>query len=106
MSLKVNINKIHSDLTSVFGEVKISEGSSLEFGEFVEMSIISEGKEVSAIISKRELENDKFNWKYYSNPKSKEFLVERTSSKFDFINDVKDILEKNRFDSEYINTIQ
>ncbi len=106
MNLRVNINKIHADLLSNCEEVSIVEKSSLEIGEYVEISAIKESKELVMIISKRDLENNQFNWKYYSNPTKKDFLVERNSSVLNMINDVNDIFEKNRFDSEYIETIQ
>ena len=42
MSLKVNINKIHSDLLQNFEEVNIVENSSLSFGEYVELKATNE----------------------------------------------------------------
>lgn len=106
MSLRVNINRIHADLISTCQEVSIQEKSSIDRGEYVEISAVKESKELIMIISKRDLENEQFNWKYYSNPNKREFLVERNSSALTIINDVEDIFEKNRFDSDYINTIQ
>ena len=106
MSLRVNINKIHADLLSVCQEVSIQEKSSIEKGEYFEISAIKESKELLMMITKRDLENTQFNWQYFSNPKTKEYLVERNSSVLTMINDVEDIFQKNRFDSEYINTIQ
>lgn len=105
MSLKVNINKIHSDLLNKFEVVEISEKSTLEFGEYVEIKTTNEDKELVIIVQKRQLENDKFSWSYYSNPISKDFLVERTSTIDNMIDDVVDIFEKNRFDIDYINQI-
>lgn len=105
MSLKVNINKIHSDLLQNFEQVEISEKASLRFGEYVEIKALNENKELIIIVEKRQLESDKFTWSYYSNPKSLDFLVERVSTVSDLINDVKDIFEKNRFDEEYLKEI-
>lgn len=105
MSLKVNINKIHSDLLQNFEQVEISEKASLKFGEYVEIKAVNENKQLIIIVEKRQLESDKFAWSYYSNPKSLDFLVERVSTVSDLINDVKDIFEKNRFDEEYLKEI-
>lgn len=106
MDLKSNINKIHVDLLNNFDDVKISEKSSLEHQEYFELSAIKEGKELIMLVSKREIEKGNFNWKYYSNPNTKDFLVERNSSVENLINDVQDIFEKNRFDSNYLENIK
>lgn len=105
MSLKTNINKIHSDLSSIFDNVEVFEKSSLEFGEYVELKAVNENKELVMIVTKRQLENDKFNWSYYSNPIKKDFLVERVSTVDGLLSDIKDIFEKNRFDSDYTQQI-
>ena len=70
MNFKYNINKIHGDLLSQFlnSEIKIEEKSNLKLGNYIEVSIINEGKEVKMIISKKELENYSFNWSYSENP--------------------------------------
>lgn len=105
MSLKDNINKIHSDLEN-FEKVSIVEKSSLEYGNYIELSITESKKEVVAIIKKVDLENNTFNWLYKSDPTCNEsFLVPRTSKTSEFSSDVKDIFDKNRFDSEYIESI-
>lgn len=105
MNLKSNINKIHSDIILNYEDVKIEEKSSLEFGEFVEITAVNENKKLVLIVSKRELDSNTFNWRYYSNPNQKSHLVERTSSVNNMINDIKDIFEKNRFDSDYISSL-
>jgi hypothetical protein len=102
MSLKVNINKIHSDLLQNFEEVSIVENSSLSFGEYVELKATNENKEIVIIVEKRQLEMNKFSWSYYSNPINKDFLVERSSTLDTMIDDVKDIFYKNRFDEDYL----
>lgn len=105
MSLKFNINKIHGDLLNNFENVEVNEKSSLELGEYIEFKALNEGKELIMLVQKRQVELDSFAWGYYSNPKSKEFLVERNSTLDGLIDDVKDIFEKNRFDEEYIKEI-
>ncbi len=102
MNLKTNVNKIHSDLINNFETVEINEKSSIELQEYVEFKATNEGKELIMVVSKRELNNNRFNWKYYSNPDKKDYLIERNSTIESIIEDVKDIFEKNRFDSDYL----
>jgi tRNA U34 5-carboxymethylaminomethyl modifying GTPase MnmE/TrmE len=102
MNLKVNVNKIHSSLSDQFEIVKIEEKSSIDLQEYVEITSVNEGKEVVMIITKKDLNNNKFNWKYYSNPDMRDFLIERNSTVDSIVEDVKDIFEKNRFDSDYL----
>jgi hypothetical protein len=108
MDFKYNINKIHGDLLSQFlnSEIKIEEKSNLKLGNYIEVSIINEGKEVKMIISKKELENYSFNWSYYENPLNENSdFVNRFSSIDDLTSDVKEIFEKNRFSQEYIDEL-
>lgn len=106
MELKYNINKIHSDLLSNFEEVRIDEKSDKKFGNYFLISAINEGKEVKLILTKKSVETGNLNWSYYSNPlKDDSLLVERTSSIADITSDVKDVITKNRFDEEYISSI-
>lgn len=108
MDLKYNINKIHSDLISQFykSEIKIEEKSDNRFGNHFEISVINEDRECKMIFSKREIENSKFNWIYFSDPLDENSnIVERTSSIENFVNDVVDIFEKRRFDAGYLNKI-
>lgn len=106
MELKYNINKIHSDLLSNFEEVRIDEKSDKKFGNYFLISAINEGKEVKLILTKKSVESGNLNWSYYSNPlKEDSLLVERTSSIADITTDVKDVIVKNRFDEEYITSI-
>lgn len=105
--LKENINKIHLDTLNSFQEVHIFEKSSLKHGNYIELSINENGKNLVALIKKSDLESNNFNWSYKSNPNDdNSMLVERNSSVQGFTNDVKDIFEKNRFDSEYIKSIK
>lgn len=105
MDLKSNVNKIHSDLLNNFEDVKITEKSSKEIQEYIEFSVIREGKEVIIVATKKELSNHNFSWSYYSNPQKKDFLVERNSNVDSLLNDVEDIFNRNRFDSEYLENI-
>ena len=108
MNLKYNINKIHGDLLSQFlnAEIKIEEKSNLKFGNYIEVSIINEGKEVKMIVIKKDLENDNFNWSYLENQLNEgSFLIERFSNIDNLTSDVKDIFEKNRFSEEYLNEL-
>ena len=105
MDIRYNINKIHSDLTSRFykNEVKIEEKSNLKLGNYFEISVINEDKEVKMIITKKDIENDVFEWKYFSNPlEENSFLIERKSSIDKVTEDVKEIFVKNRFDEDYL----
>jgi hypothetical protein len=108
MDFKYNINKIHGDLLSQFlnSEIKIEEKSNLKLGNYIEVSIINEGKDVKMVVSKKELENYSFNWSYSENPlnESADF-VDRFSSIDDLTSDVKEIFEKNRFSEEYLNEL-
>lgn len=108
MDLKYNINKIHSDLTSKFygHDVKIEEKSNLRFGNYFELSVIKEGKEVKAILPMSSLNNYNFDWSYFSNPlDDNSHLVERLSSIDNFAEEVKNIFEKNRFSQDYLNEL-
>ena len=102
MEFKSNINKIHSDLLANFGDVQIVEKSSLEFGEYFEIRVNEDSKQLLMVINKRVLESTNFNWMYYANPNEMTSPVERNSNVSDVIEDVKDIFEKNRFDSDYL----
>jgi len=102
MSLKTNANKIHSDLTSLYEGVKIEENSNRELGNFVEFRVVENNKELVLSIRKYELEKDIFNWSYLSNPEDANSVVERVSNINNFLSDIKDIFEKNRFDQDYL----
>lgn len=101
---KENINKIHYDLSNIENHdfIKIEEKSSLRYGEYIEISMLKENKELVSIIKKSDLNNDNFKWEYKANPKDENsILVERFSNVYSFSNDVNDIFENNRFDSDY-----
>jgi hypothetical protein len=106
MNIRDNINKIHSDLLNDFEQVSIFEKSNLEWGNYFELEISESNKLVRLIISRKELENKKFNWKYYSNPKGDlSYIVERESTVDNFSIVIKEIFEKNRFDSDYLKSL-
>lgn len=107
MSLKQNINKIHSDLSDKFSSVQISEKSNRKYSNYIELVVNENNKTMSAIIKKSDLENDNFNWLYKSNPMLEEsYLVERNSNVNNFLIDVNDIFEKNRFEYDYLREIE
>jgi hypothetical protein len=102
MNLRENINKVHFDLQNRFGEVTITEKSDLKLGNYFELSILEENKEVKVILRKNEVEKNVFEWSYFSNPLNESSnLVERTSKLEMFSLDVQEVFEKNRFDSDY-----
>lgn len=101
--IKININKVHGELINNFEDVKISEKSNKDFGNYFEVSTIKESKEVKMIITKRNIENSRFTWSYYSDPSDESsLLIERISTTDTIVSDVKDILEKNRFSEDYL----
>jgi len=100
--LKFNINKLHGLLISNFENVTITEKSDIRHNNYFEI-IVKEDKEVKIILNKREIENTNFNWKYFSNPENDDsFLIERHSSIQNIVSDIKDILIRERFDSDYL----
>lgn len=107
MPLKDNINKIHIELLNEYSDVSINEGTDKKTGNFINL-IITENKKVLDIkINKRDLEFLQFNWGYKSDPSNENsFLVERNSELSSFLSDVKDVINNNRFDSEYIKNIK
>jgi len=105
MDLKHNVNKIHVDLSSKF-DVSIEEKSDIKLGNYIDISVTNEGKTVKMIVTKRDLENYKFNWLYSVNPLNENAnMVERTSTVDTIVSDISDIFEKNRFSSEYLNEL-
>jgi hypothetical protein len=102
MNLKTNVNKIHSDLTSLYESVNFGENSNRELGNFVEFRVVENNKELVLTITKYELEKDTFKWSYLSNPEDLKSTVERVSNINTFLTDIKDIFEKNRFDQDYL----
>jgi hypothetical protein len=108
MDLRENINKIHSDLILLEGigeTVTIKESTSKEFGNHFVITAEHKGMTAKMIVEKTEIEKGVFNWGYYSNPNETTGIVERRSSLNEFVNDVIDIFEKKRFDSDYLSQI-
>jgi hypothetical protein len=106
MDMKYNINKVHGSLISSFEDVRILENSNKIFGNYFEISAQSDGKEVRFIIEKKDIECDVFKWAYYSNPlNGNSTLIERKSSISSIVDDVRDIIFKNRFDEDYLSHI-
>jgi hypothetical protein len=106
MSLRQNINKVHFDLQNKFEEVTITEKSDLKLGNYFELSILEGNKEVKVILRKTEVEKNVFEWSYFSNPLNESSdLVERISKLEMFSTDIQEVLEKNRFDTDYLNKI-
>lgn len=101
--MKININKVHGDLINNFEEVKIAEKSNKTIGNYFEVSALKESKEVKMIISKKNIENDRFSWSYYSDPSDENsYLIERKSTIETIVSDVEDIIKKNRFSEDYL----
>lgn len=104
--MKININKVHGGLVNNFEEVRISEKSSKELGNYFELSALKESKEVKMIITKKNIENDNFSWSYYADPSdSSSYLIERNSTIDTLVSDVEEIIEKNRFSEDYLSKI-
>lgn len=107
MDMQYNINKIHGSLVTRFYDVKIEEKSSHKFGNYFQLSATKDNTEVKMIITKKDVENDTFNWSYYANPlKENSDLVERVSNVNDIYEHVTDIINNKRFNKEYIDTIK
>ncbi len=102
MNLRSNVNKIHFELSNKYENVSIDEKSDHRIGNFVEFSVVENNRTLKFRITKYELEKDSFDWIYFSNPEDESSIVERKSNISTIINDVDDIFEKNRFDSDYL----
>lgn len=102
MEIKKNINKIDFDLQNEFSDVTVVEKSAKNFGNHFEIVINESELKLKAMISNKNLELDTFSWSYLSNPNDENSLVERVSSVENFVEDIRDIFEKKRFDSDYI----
>ncbi len=105
MNLIENINKIHFDIKNKFQDVSITENSNKEFGYFFNINTKSDNKELDIIIKKSDINNNIFEWLYYSNPINKDSLVTRISSIDNITEHMSDIFINDRFDSEYLEKI-
>ena len=63
MSLKENVNRIHSELCDKYS-VNIEEGSDREMGNFIKLSVNEGSKNLIAFVSKTELENFKNDFQF------------------------------------------
>ena len=107
MSIKYNINKVHSDLIINFDNVKIEEKSNHKMGNYFEVIASKNKMDVKILISKKNIENENFNWVYYSNPLNENsHLIERTSNINNICEHAIDIINNNRFSKEYIESIK
>jgi hypothetical protein len=107
MEMQYNINKIHGSLVTKFNGVKIEEKSSHKFGNYFELTASKGKKNVKMIISKKDVENDTFKWLYYANPLNENSdLVERVSNVDNIYDHVVDIMNNNRFNKDYLDTIK
>lgn len=107
MDIKYNINKIHGDLIMKFDSVEILEKSNHDFSNYFELIATKDKKDVKIIISKKDIENDTFKWSYYANPLIENSdLVNRVSNVNTMFDDVSDIVDNNRFNREYLETIK
>jgi hypothetical protein len=103
MSLKSNINKVHFSIKESYQNTDIKEKSDKKFGNYFEINVLHENKNIKMILTKQDLEGNVFKWKYYSNPLDvNSYLVERISNVDNILEHVKDIFDKKRFDSEYL----
>jgi hypothetical protein len=102
-NIRVNINKIHSNISSLFENVSVEEKSDKRFGNYFEI-LVNEDKLVKIILDKRNICEESFNWSYFSNPDDENsHLIERISNIESIKSDILEILSKNRFDGDYLN---
>lgn len=102
MEFKANFNKIHFDLSEIFKDISVSEKFNNKLGNYIEISI-KENVECRLIIKKSDLESTRFNWFYLSNPLNEKIgTIERSSTIETFTQDIKDVIDNKRFDTDYI----
>jgi hypothetical protein len=103
MDIRYNINKLDTILKDNFQNVKIENKSTKKFGNYFEI-IVSESKEVRIILPYKNIDgNKKFEFYYYSNPLNEESDLICRDGSVDNINlIIKDIIDNNRFDKEYL----
>ena len=111
-SIISNINKIDYSLKTVFENVKITEKSSKEFGNYflVEAtnSLIRDDFKpyvVKIAIPFKNLVNENsITWSYFANPNKETDAIQRTTNG-SIIADVLDIIQNKKFDKEYLESI-
>jgi hypothetical protein len=105
-NLKKNVNHLHFLLTQDFSDLEIKESSNKSLGNYL-LITIKENYTCKIVIKKEDLEKTSLNWSYYSDPTNENStLVERVSNIESIPNDIKDIFEKKRFDSDYLSSIK
>lgn len=103
MDFKLNFNKLHSELTNKYGNVKVSEKWSPKLGNYIEVIIESNSIEMVTFLSKEGLCVSEFNWLYLSDPIDNNSVVERVSSLNSFLSDVSDVIDNKKFSRDYLN---
>lgn len=103
--IKENINKLHYYLAESYKDITLKEDSNIEYKEYFNILIQNENKELKIFITKKELINHSFNWSYLSNPNDQSSIVERISTCETFISHIDDIFTNNKFNSEYLKSI-
>lgn len=103
MDVRYNINRIDSILKDNFDSVSILEKSSLKWGKYFEITI-KESKEVKFILPFKNIDGAvNFEFSYYSNPLNESSsLVPRVATLENLNQVIKDIINNNRFDKEYL----
>jgi hypothetical protein len=103
MDIRSNINKLDTILKDNFQNVKIENKSTKKFGNYFEI-IVVESKEVKIILPYKNIEGKStFEFYYYSNPLNEESDLICRDCNIENINlVVKDIIDNNRFDKEYL----
>lgn len=101
--IRENINTLDFKLKNYFDNVAIKEKS--EKSKFLfELNLSKNDRNLIIDIDKEFLNQNIYdiNWKYLSNPNDKTSFVERKSSGVNnLVDDIIEIVEKNRFDSNY-----
>lgn len=104
------LNQLDNQLKDYFDVVKIVEKvdkSNFYFEFLVEKEINHKNVEVKFFIPMKDFANSTLHWSYLSNPKdSNSYLVERVSAIENIANDVKEIVDKNKLDSIYLENLK
>ncbi len=105
--IKSNINRLHLLLSNKFSDVEIEEKASSKIGQYFKISI-NEGKQVDILIPFKNIDNKSIiNWEYLSNPLDENsYLISRKSDIDSIPNIVSDIIDNNKFSSDYIEAIK
>ena len=97
---KSNLNAIHFQLTESFESVSVNDRKD-KWGT-LEITV-KDVLEAKILVTKKDLESNQFNFKYFSNPKDDtSYLIERSSTVENFSDIIKDIFDNKRFSEEYL----